>query len=47
MFNKLKSLSDQYEQISKELTNPDIINDKKAYTKALRDLMLRTHTMHM
>ena len=38
MFNKLKSLSDQYEQISKELTNPDIINDKKAYTKALRDL---------
>lgn len=38
MFNKLKNLSDEYEKISQQLTNPDIINDKKAYTTALRDL---------
>lgn len=38
MFNKLKSLSDKYDQISSELTNPEIINDKKRYTQALRDL---------
>lgn len=38
MFDKLKSLSDKYNEISKMLTDPEVINDKKAYTQALRDL---------
>ena len=38
MFDKLKALSDRYDEISMDITKPEIINDKKLYTKALRDL---------
>ncbi len=38
MYDKLKELSDSYVKFSEMLTDPAVINDKKLYTKTLRDL---------